>query len=203
MSALVTHLRTAAIMLIMLTVITGALYPLAITGIAQVALPDQANGSMIEANGETVGSSLIGQGFVDPETGATLPGYFRGRPSAAGTGYDGSLSGGSNYGPLSESLQERVTADLAIIRQENGLPANAIIPADLVTASGSGLDPHISPASAELQIARVAHERGLTEDQVRDLVRQNTSGRFLGFLGEARVNVLELNMDLDTLAANP
>ena len=187
-------------MVLVLTLITGLLYPLAMTGLAQVIFPDKADGSLIEKDGVVIGSELIGQSFVDPETGNTMTGYFRGRPSAAGAGYDAALSSGSNYGPTNQALIDRVTADVAIIRAENGLPADQLIPVDLVTASGSGLDPHISPAAAELQIARVARERGLTEDQVRDLVDENTEGRTLGLFGEPRVHVLNLNLALDELA---
>jgi K+-transporting ATPase ATPase C chain len=182
-------------MLLLLTLLTGVAYPLAITGIAQVAFRDQANGSLVTREGEDAGSSLIGQSFVDPETGSTLPGYFRGRPSAVG--YDSTLSAGANDGPTSQRLVDRVAQEVAIVRQENGLDASVAIPVDLVTASGSGLDPHISPAAAEIQVARVARERGLTEDQVRDLVADHTQGRLFGILGEPRVNVLALNMALD------
>jgi potassium-transporting ATPase KdpC subunit len=194
------QLRTAGLMIVVLTVLTGVAYPLAMTGIAQVIFPDQADGSLIEQDGQVIGSELLGQSFVDPETGATIPGYFRSRPSAAGAGYDAAASSGSNLGPTNQVLIDRVAADVAIIREENGLSADAEIPVDLVTASGSGLDPHISPASAELQVARVARERGLGEEQVRELVEDNTSGRFLGFLGEPRVNVLELNIALNEAA---
>ena len=192
--------RTAAVLLLLFTVLTGLAYPLVVTGIAQVAFGDQANGSVVIADGVEVGSSLIGQSFVDPETGATLPGYFRGGPSAAGSGYDASTSSGSNDGPTSENLRVRVEAVAALIREENGLAADAAIPVDLVTASGSGLDPHISPASAELQGARVARERGISEDQVRDVVAEHTDGRFLGIIGEPRVNVLAVNRALDQVA---
>ena len=201
MQAFLQQTRIAAMMLIVLTVITGLIYPLAMTGIAQGIFPDQADGSLIEKDNQVIGSSLIGQSWVDAETGLTLSGYFRSRPSAAGAGYDSGISGGSNLGPTSDVLKERVAADIAIIRQENNLPAETEIPVDLVTASASGLDPHISRASAELQIARVAAQRGLTEDQVRDLVKDHTQGKFLGFLGEERVNVLELNIALDDLTA--
>ncbi len=197
---MIKQLRTAGLMVLVLTLITGLLYPLAMTGLAQVIFPDKADGSLIEKDGVVIGSELIGQSFVDPETGNTMTGYFRGRPSAAGAGYDAALSSGSNYGPTNQALIDRVTADVAIIRAENGLPADQLIPVDLVTASGSGLDPHISPAAAELQIARVARERGLTEDQVRDLVDENTEGRTLGLFGEPRVHVLNLNLALDELA---
>ncbi len=194
------QLRTAGLMIVVLTVLTGVAYPLAMTGIAQVIFPDKADGSLIEQDGQVIGSELLGQSFVDPETGATIPGYFRSRPSAAGAGYDAAASSGSNLGPTNQVLVDRVAADVAIIREENGLSADAAIPVDLVTASGSGLDPHISPASAKLQVARVARERGLSEEQVRELVEDSTSGRLLGFLGEPRVNVLELNIALNEAA---
>lgn len=195
--------RPALVLLLLFTVLTGLAYPLAVTGIAQAIFNDQANGSTISRDGEDIGSSLIGQSFVDPETGATLPGYFRGRPSAAGDGYDAGISSGSNYGPTSDVLRERVAADAGQIRTENGLPADAILPVDLVSASGSGLDPHISPASADLQVARVARERGLTDDEVRGLVQQHTDSPILGLIGVARVNVLELNLALDAAAPLP
>lgn len=197
------QLRTAALMIIVLTVITGIAYPLATTGIAQGLFHDKANGSLIEQDDTVVGSSLIGQNFVDPSTGRTHFGYFRGRPSAAGTGYDASASSGSNLGPTNQALLDRIEADAAIIRQENGLASDAPLPVDLVTTSASGLDPNISPAAAELQVARVAQERGIPESQVRQLVKDNTSGRTLGLFGEPRVNVLSLNMALDALTGTP
>lgn len=197
---MIRQFRVAVLITIVLMVGTGVVYPLVMTGAAQIFLGDKADGSLIERDGQVIGSTLIGQSFVDPETGYTIPGYFRSRPSAAGTGYDAGLSSGSNYGPTNQLLVERVTADLAIIRDENGLAADAEIPVDLVTASGSGLDPEISPAAAELQVARVARERGLTEDEVRALVRGATSGRTLWVLGEPRVNVVELNLALDEAA---
>lgn len=197
------QLRTAGLMIAVLTVLTGLAYPLAMTGIAQVIFPDKADGSLIERDGQIVGSELIGQSFIDAETGATVPGYFRSRPSAAGTGYDASLSSGSNLGPTNQALIDRVAADVTIIREENGLGADVEIPVDLVTASGSGLDPHISPASAEIQVARVAQERGIGEDQVQDLIDDHTSGRTLWIFGEPSVNVLELNLALDDVASMP
>ncbi len=198
-----TQLRTAILMIVVLTVLTGLAYPLAMTGLAQVLFPYQATGSLVERDGAIIGSELIGQSFVDAETGFTLPGYFRGRPSAAFTPGDGNntlVSSGSNYGPTNQALIDRVSADVVIVREENRLPANAPIPVDLVTASASGLDPHMSPASAELQVPRVARERGVSEDEVRALVAANTEGRTLGFLGEPRVHVLKLNLALDDMA---
>jgi K+-transporting ATPase ATPase C chain len=171
------------------TVMFGVLYPLAITGLSQVLLPKQANGSLIERNSKIVGSALIGQSFAGP-------GYFRSRPSNAGTGYDAAASSGSNLAPTNRSLVERVRGDVQKAQGENpGVP----VPIDLVTASGSGLDPEISPAAAEFQIPRVAHERHMNVDDLRVLVRKHTAERQLGVLGEARVNVLALNLDLDSL----
>lgn len=194
------QMRVAVLITIVMFAVTGLAYPLVMTGIAQTIFPDRANGSMIEKDGQVVGSSLIGQSFTDPETGYTLTGYFRSRPSAAGDGYDANLSSGSNLGPTNAVLTERVASDVQIIRDENGLAADAEIPVDLVTTSGSGLDPDISPASAELQIARVARERGMSEEAVRDLVKKATTGRWLGIFGEPRVNVLKLNISLDEAA---
>jgi len=203
MNPITSLFRPAAVLLLLFTMLTGLAYPLAVTGIAQVAFGDQARGSIVTHDGVDVGSSLIGQSFVDPETGGTEPGYFRGRPSAAGDGYDAAISSGSNFGPTSAELRARVEADLAIIRDENGLANDTPIPVDLVTASGSGLDPHISPAAAALQVARVARERGIGEDEVRDLVRAHTDEPLLGIIGEARVNVLALNLELDEVASMP
>ena len=174
------------------TVIFGIVYPLVVTGIAQVVFPKQANGELIKSGDKLVGSRLIGQPF-------TAPGYFWSRPSAAGTaGYDPTASSGSNLGPTNKMLIDRVNASVQQLQPTN---PNAAIPADLVTASGSGLDPDISPASAEFQVPRVAKERGMSEQDVRALVAKHTKGRQWGFLGEPRVNVLELNLDLD--AAHP
>lgn len=198
MRTLMRQLAPAFRALLFFTFLTGIAYPLVITGLAQVAFPGQANGSIIERDEEMIGSSLIGQSFVDPETGRTLLGYFRSRPSAVN--YDASASGASNLGPTSAELQARIEADVAIIRDENGLSGSQSIPVDLVTASGSGLDPHISPASAELQVARVARERGMSEDDVRALVEEHTDGSVLGFVGEDRVNVVELNLALDEVS---
>jgi potassium-transporting ATPase KdpC subunit len=174
------------------TVMFGVLYPLAITGLAQVLFPGRANGQLIEKNGKLVGSRIIGQAFTEP-------GYFHSRPSSAGTGYEPTSSSGSNLGPTNKLLIERVRNDVQKLQAEN---PNVPIPIDLVTTSGSGLDPDISAAAAEFQIPRVAHSRGMKEDDVRSLVRRHTSGRDLGFLGEPRVNVLELNLDLDALHAS-
>jgi potassium-transporting ATPase KdpC subunit len=171
------------------TLMFGLIYPLAITGLAQIFFHDRASGQLIEKSGKLVGSKIIGQAF-------TGPGYFHSRPSNAGTGYDPTSSGGSNLAPTNKNLLERVKGDLQKLRVEN---PNAPIPVDLVTASGSGLDPDISPAAAEFQIPRVAHSRGMKEEVVRALVERHTKGRDLGFLGEPRVNVLELNLDLDSL----
>ncbi len=171
------------------TVIFGFLYPLGVTGLAQVLFPDRANGQPIERHGKIVGSRIIGQAF-------TGPGYFHSRPSNAGNGYDPTSSGGSNLGPTNKNLIERVKGDVQKLQAEN--PA-VPIPVDLVTSSGSGLDSDISPAAAEFQIPRVAHSRGTKEEDVRTLVQRHTKGRDLGFLGEPRVNVLELNLELDSL----
>jgi len=173
-----------------MTVLAGLLYPGFVTALCQVLFPKQANGSLLEPNGQVVGSSLIGQNFSKPE-------YFHPRPSAAGNdGYDATASTGSNYGPTNQKLIDRVKASAEQFRKENPDYAGPI-PADLVTASGSGLDPHLSPASAEAQGARIAKARGITLDQVQQLIRESTEGRTLGFLGEPRVDVLRLNLELD------
>jgi len=171
------------------TVMFGLIYPLGITGLAQLFFRDRANGQLIAKDGKLIGSRIIGQAF-------TGPGYFHSRPSAAGAGYDPTSSGGSNLAPTNKNLLERVRSDVRNLQAEN---PNAPIPVDLVTASGSGLDPDISPAAAEFQIHRVAHSRGMKEEDLRALVERHTKGRDLGFLGESRVNVLELNLDLDSL----
>ena len=188
---------TALRALLILTVVLGLLYPLAITGVAQVALPAQANGSMLVVDGEAVGSHLIGQSFTDAD-GAALPEWFQSRPSAAGDGYDGGASSGSNYGPENADLVEAITTRRESIAALEGVSVDEI-PADAVTASGSGLDPHISPAYARLQVDRVAEARGLERSVVADLVASMIQGRDLGYVGEPRVNVLELNARLAEL----
>jgi K+-transporting ATPase ATPase C chain len=172
------------------TVLLGIVYPLAVTGLAQIFFLRQANGELIRAGGKVIGSQLIGQPF-------TSPGYFYSRPSAAGpAGYDATQSGGSNLGPTNQALIARVQASVKQMQADNpGVP----VPVDLVTASGSGLDPDISPAAADFQVPRVARERGMTQDDVRALVKKHTQGRQLGFLGEPRVNVLEMNIELDSV----
>lgn len=186
------QLASGIVILLVLTLVTGGIFPLLTAGIAQVLLPGQANGSLLYArDGTVIGSELIGQQF-------TAPRYFHPRPSAAGDkGYDALSSGGSNLGPTNKKLADAVQANAAAYRQENGLAPDVPVPVDAVTASGSGLDPEISPANALLQVPRVAKARNLPVDQVRTLVEQHVAGRTLGILGEPRVNVLELNLALD------
>ena len=179
----------AIAMTLVTTLLLGVLYPLAVTGLARVLFPQRANGELIKNNGQVVGSRLIGQAF-------SSPGYFHSRPSAGAAGYDAGNSTGSNLGPTNKGLVDRVTADVQKLQAEN---PNRLVPIDLVTTSGSGLDPHVSPAAAEFQVPRVARERGMSESQVRAVVQKHTEGRQFGLLGEPRVNVLELNLELDAL----
>ena len=194
------QIRPAIVLIVLMTVLTGLAYPLAMTGLAQVLFPHQASGSLIEKDGKVIGSELIGQNFTDAK-------YFHGRPSATTdtdpndstktvpAPYNAGNSGGSNAGPTSKSLIERVQGDVETLKKEKDGP----VPVDMVTSSASGLDPHVTPATAEFQVPRVAKARGLSEDKVRQLVAENTQGRVLGLLAEARVNVLQLNLALDAL----
>jgi K+-transporting ATPase ATPase C chain len=193
MKNLFTELRSAVMVTLIFAVVCCGLYPLVVFGISQVLFRDQANGSLIvDANGTVHGSKLLGQQF-------TADKYFQSRPSAAGNGYDATSSGGSNLGPTSSNLVTTITQRIADYRTANGLATNALMPADAVTASGSGLDPHISLRNAELQAPRVAKTRNLSVEKVMELVRANTDPASLGFLGEPGVNVLELNLALDSL----
>ena len=187
------NLITAVLMTLVTTVLFGLLFPLLITGLAQALFPKQANGQLVSRNGRVVGSRLIGQSF-------SSPGYFHSRPSSAGAGYDAGNSGGSNLGPTNRSLVARVQGDADRLQAEN---PGAPIPMDLLTTSGSGLDPHISLEAAEFQVPRIAKERGLSQDVVREAARQHTESRQFGFLGEPRVNVLELNLTLDEISPKP
>jgi len=181
------NLLTAVLMTIVTTLLLGVVYPLVVTGLAQVMFPDKANGQLIERGGKIIGSRIIGQAF-------SSPGYFRPRPSAAGTGYDAANSGGTNLGPTNKKLIDAVRSAVDAARKEN---PSAPVPVDLVTSSASGLDPHISPAGALFQLPRVARQRGVPETEIRRLVDAHTEGRQFGFLGEPVVNVLELNLELD------
>jgi K+-transporting ATPase ATPase C chain len=187
------NLITAILYTLVTTVIFGIAYPFVVTGIAQVLFKDKANGQLLQGNGQLIGSRIIGQPF-------TAAGYFHSRPSAAGNGYDAANSSGSNYAPTNKKLIDRVAGDVSALQPDH---PNSDVPIDLVTTSGSGLDPDITPAAAEFQVSRIARERQLSEDAVRWLVAQHTQSRQLGFLGEPRVNVLELNLALDQSAPLP
>jgi potassium-transporting ATPase KdpC subunit len=184
------NLITAFLMTIATTILLGIVYPLVITGLAQLLFKDKANGQIVQRNGEAEGSLIIAQPFTSAK-------YFHPRPSAAGNGYDAANSGGTNLGPTNQKLIERVRADAAALHQEN---PNELVPVDLITTSASGLDPEISPAAAEFQVPRIALQRGLSESALRDLVQKHTKQRDLGLLGEPRVNVLELNLALDDMS---
>lgn len=183
------NLKIAILMTLVTTVLLGIIYPLVITGLAQVIMPSKANGQLISRDGVVVGSRIIGQGF-------TSPAYLQSRPSAAGNGYDAANSGGTNLGPTNAKLIDRVSASVAQEHADNPGEKGAV-PIDLVTTSASGLDPDVTPAAAEFQVARIARERGATEQQVREIIARHTAGRQFGFLGEPRVNVLEVNLELD------
>jgi K+-transporting ATPase ATPase C chain len=181
------NLKIAILFTIVTTVLLGIVYPLVVTGLSQLLFRDKANGQLISRNGEIIGSRIIGQTFAGP-------GYLHSRPSAAGNGYDAANSGGTNYGPTNQKLIDRVKADTERLQGEN---PGAPVPVELVTTSASGLDPELSPAGAEFQVLRIAHERGLSEEQVRAIITKYSSPRQLGYLGEARINVLEVNLALD------
>lgn len=194
MKDLFSEIRGAVMATLALAIVCCCLYPLVVFGLAQVLFDDKANGSLIvDEKGVVRGSRLLGQQFAADK-------YFHSRPSAAGNGYDATSSGGSNLGPTSKKLADSIAQNVADYRTQNGMATNALVPADAVTASGSGLDPHISRRNAELQAPRVAKARSLSEDKVRELIRQNTEGPDLGFLGEPGVNVLTLNLALDVSA---
>ena len=192
MKAFLNELWTSILATVVLCIVVSGIYPILIWGVGQLLFPHQANGSLVERNGQILGSELLAQGF----SGAK---YFHPRPSAAGTGYDPLNSGGSNLGPTSQKLIDGIKANATQYRQENGLPPEAVVPADSVTASGSGLDPHISLQNAQLQIPRVAKERGLTEELIRGEVAKATDNPLLGLGGDPGVNILKLNLALDAL----
>jgi K+-transporting ATPase ATPase C chain len=197
MKAFFSEIRGAVVSTLVLAVICCGLYPLIVFGISQALFYERANGSLIvDKDGAVRGSRLLAQGF-------TAEKYFHPRPSAAGNGYDAANSGGSNLGPTSQKLDDAIKERVAAYRKENGLSENELVPADAVTASGSGLDPHISLHNAQLQIARVAKARGLSQDKVQELVQQNTDRRNFGVFGDPGVNVLQLNLTLDSLGARP
>ena len=183
------HFAPAFRMMLLMTILTGLIYPGVVTAVCQILFPSQANGSLVKVDGKVVGSELIGQNFTKPQ-------YFQPRPSAAGNGYDPTASGGSNYGPTNQHLIDRVKASVAQFRKDNPNYAGPI-PADMVTASASGLDPEISLASALAQAPRIAETRGIPVGQVEQLISSHTEGRDLGFLGEPRINVLMLNLEMD------
>jgi K+-transporting ATPase ATPase C chain len=192
---LLQEIKVSVLAMVALMIILCGIYPLVVWGIAQVAFPSQANGSLVEVQGKVVGSGLMAQGFSSPQ-------YFHPRPSAAGdTGYDGTSSGGSNLGPLSQKLVDQVKERIDKYRTENNLPTGTLVPADAVTASASGLDPHISLKNAALQTGRVGQARGISQAQVKDLIESCVDGPGLGFLGEPGVNVLRLNLALEALAS--
>ena len=186
------QLRPAILLTLVFILVTGLVYPGAVTGIATIVFPNQARGSLVTVNGRVIGSSLIGQQFTEPW-------YFHPRPSAAGNGYDATASGGTNKGPTDRKLADTLIAGAAAAAESSGVPKGKV-PTDMATSSGSGLDPHISPANALYQVARVAAARGVDSSKVRQLVQQHIEGRQLGFLGEPRVNVLALNIALDSVA---
>jgi K+-transporting ATPase ATPase C chain len=191
MKILLSELRIALVATVSLTILLCGIYPLVVWGIAQVLFPYKANGSLVIRDGKIVGSELLAQNFTTPQ-------YVHPRPSSAGeTGYDGSSSGGSNLGPISKKLNELVQERAKAYREENNLPIATPVPADAVTSSASGLDPHISPANAHLQARRVAKARGMTEDSVKSLIEQHSEGRTFGIFGDPRINVLTLNLALD------
>jgi len=188
------HLRLAVVSVLSLTLLTGCIFPLVLFALGRLLFAGQAAGSLVTRSGVVIGSRLIGQDFTRPE-------YFHPRPSAAGSGYDGASSGGTNFGPSNRKLIESVRKLAEDYRRSNGLPQDATVPIDAVTSSGSGLDPHISPENAALQVPRVARARGLSEDVVRRLLADHTQGRQLGFMGNPRVSVLDLNLALDRTTA--